>query len=126
MASSNTVNQVRAVKDVPLIYSPPTDEWFVVPADAIVALVAEKDRGQHTENPFESATMSLNRVRRCADPYACDPKNLTEQTCAAIKASAGYPDVRAAMQGVLLAATEVTRDPRATVAAILAEHAIRP
>jgi len=41
----------------------PTDEWYVVPAHVVVAEVSQKRRGQHTENPFESATLSLNILR---------------------------------------------------------------
>ena len=63
-ATSLTLNQVRAVKYLPLVvHYAPTDEWYVVPAHVVVAEVSQKRRGQHTENPFESATLSLNILR---------------------------------------------------------------
>lgn len=50
-ATSNTLNQVRAVKYIPLVaYHVPTEAWFVVPAPDVVRLVSSKARGQHTEN----------------------------------------------------------------------------
>jgi hypothetical protein len=62
-ASSNTINQVRAVKYIPLVVlDDPSDQWYVVPAHEVVRQVAVKSRGQHTEIPFECATLSLKNV----------------------------------------------------------------
>jgi hypothetical protein len=62
-ASSSTLNQVRAVKYLTLVvhYSP-TNAWYVVPAHVVVLMVSRRFRGQHTENPFESATLNLNNL----------------------------------------------------------------
>ena len=63
-ATSDTLNQVRAVKYLPIVvHFAPADEWYVVPAHVVVAAVSRKRRGQHTENPFESATLSLRNLR---------------------------------------------------------------
>src|SRR5436190_7171588 len=63
-AASATLNQVRAVKFIPLVaLFLPEGRWFVIPASEIVRQCAKKTRGQHTENPFESATLSLNNLR---------------------------------------------------------------
>lgn len=64
-ATSATLNQVRAVKYIPLVaLSVPEMTWYVIPANEIVRQCARKRRGQHTENPFESATLSLNNLGR--------------------------------------------------------------
>lgn len=98
-ATSVTLNQVRAVKYLPIVvHFTPTDEWYVVPAHVVVAAVSQKRRGQHTENPFESATLSLKNLQpwKVGDPY-----RLREATLEAIAASDRYPELRAAMEGVL-------------------------
>jgi len=62
-ATKVTLNQVRALKYIPLVvHFQPRDEWYVVPAHVVVAAVSQRVRGQHTENPFESATMSVKSL----------------------------------------------------------------
>lgn len=64
-ATSSTLNQVRAVKYIPVVaYSAPQRAWYVIPAHIVVAEISRKTRGQHSEIPFESATLSLARLRR--------------------------------------------------------------
>ena len=64
-ASTTTVNQVRAVKYLTLVVLSTKDEcWYVVPPHEVVRLCAERPRGQHTENPLESVTLSTNRMAR--------------------------------------------------------------
>jgi hypothetical protein len=98
-ATSVTLNQVRAVKYLPIVvHFAPADEWYVVPAHVVVAAVCEKRRGQHTENPFESATLSLKNLgARKVD----DPRRLREATLEAIAGSDRYPELRTAMEEVL-------------------------
>lgn len=98
-ATSATLNQVRAVKYIPLVvYFEPGDEWYVVPAHVVVAAVSQKARGQHTENPFESATMSVNRLGAYK---VSDVGMLRQATLDAIQSSARFPELREAMQQVL-------------------------
>lgn len=98
-ATSVTLNQVRAVKYLPIVvHFAPTDEWYVVPAHVVVAAVSQKRRGQHTENPFESATLSLKNLHSWKVE---DPDRLREATLEAIDASDQYPELRAAMEAVL-------------------------
>jgi hypothetical protein len=98
-ATSVTLNQVRAVKYLPIVvHYVPADVWYVVPAHAVVVEVSQKHRGQHTENPFESATLSL---RRLGAWKVDDPRSLREATLHAIALSGGYPELRSVMEGVL-------------------------
>lgn len=113
-ASSSTLNQVRAVKYIPLVvFYEPREEWYVVPAHAVVAAVSRKVRGQHTENPFESATMSVTSV---ADYRVSDVRDLREATLEAIASSEQYPELRQAMDHILresrLLAEESLREVR--------------
>ncbi len=98
-ATSVTLNQVRAVKYLPIVvHFAPADEWYVVPAHVVVAAVSQKRRGQHTENPFESATLSLKNL----SPWkVADPRRLRAATLEAIAESDRYPELRAAMEEVL-------------------------
>jgi hypothetical protein len=98
-ASSYTLNQVRATKYITLVvYEGRTEDWYVVPAHEVVRLVSRKQRGQHTENPFESATLSLNNLRAFR---LDDPLRLREAVLAAVEESARYPRVHEEMKRVL-------------------------
>ena len=98
-ATSVTLNQVRAVKYLPIVvHYAPADEWYVVPAHVVLAAVSQKVRGQHTENPFESATLSL---RNLGAWKVDDPAHLRSATLEAIAESDRYPELRAAMAEVL-------------------------
>lgn len=98
-ATSVTLNQVRAVKYLPIVvHYAPDDEWYVVPAHVVVAAVSQKHRGQHTENPFESATLSLRNLGAWRLDNA---RQLREATLDAIAESDRYPELRFAMEQVL-------------------------
>lgn len=98
-ASSPTLNQVRAVKYITLVaYAARADRWYVVPASDVVRLCAQKTRGQHTENPFESATLNLNHLETFA---VSDPAELAERVRAAISMAAEYPELKHLMESVL-------------------------
>jgi hypothetical protein len=98
-ATSNTLNQVRAVKYIVLVaYYEPTGSWFVIPAHVVVAEASRKGRGQHTENPFESCTLSLARL---GEYRVDDPAQLRERTLTAIAESDRYGELRDEMCRVL-------------------------
>lgn len=62
-SGSATINQVRAIKYIPcVIWAAARDRWYVLSPDSLVRLAAEKNRGQHTEIPFESMNFSLDSV----------------------------------------------------------------
>jgi hypothetical protein len=55
-----TINQVRAIKYITcVIWAPKYAKWFVLSPDQLVSLASTKNRGQHTEIPFESMTIRL-------------------------------------------------------------------
>ena len=98
-ASSVTINQVRAVKYIPIvIYSTKEQTWYVVPAHQVVLQCSTRKRGQHTENPFESATLNLNKL---GDFKVDSPAELREATLAAVREAAGYPELKELMEKVL-------------------------
>lgn len=116
-ATSTTLNQVRATKYITLVaYDARTDDWYVVPAHEVVRQVSRKQRGQHTENPFESATLSLRnltafRVR--------NPAQLREAVLNAVNDSASYPLVQEEMRRVLTTSRGLADDSIARVVAAL-------
>ena len=96
--SGDTLNQVRAVKYITLVaYDADLDNWYVVPACDVVALIAGKERGQHTENPFESATLSLRNL----GPYKVSSTDLSSAWAAAVQKSDGKPLLKQKMKDVL-------------------------
>jgi len=114
-ASSNTINQVRAVKYLPLVINDRRDgkdDWYVVPAHEVVRLVASKaakslarkrtPRGQHTENPYESATLSMLHVEeKPLDTKVGLGTALTDAVAKAVRESARYPAIEKQMRRVL-------------------------
>lgn len=116
-ATSVTLNQVRAVKYLPIVvHYAPADEWYVVPAHVVVAAVSQKVRGQHTENPFESATLSLRNL----GAWRIESANLLRSaTLAAIDESKGFPELGAAMEEVLHESRELAVTSLERVRAIL-------
>lgn len=98
-ANSQTLNQVRAVKYITLVaYQVPEKRWFVVPASEVVRQCANKGRGQHTENPFESATLSLGNLQ----DYGIESEiDLRDACLAAIAEAQRYPRLAALMTTVL-------------------------
>lgn len=96
-ASTNTLNQVRPVKYLPLVaLDKRTSEWYVVPPDVVVYLAAQRDRGQHTENPFESVTLNLAKL----SDFRVAEADLRSATIAAFRQGDRRSDLRAAMQEI--------------------------
>lgn len=98
-ASSDTINQVRAVKFITLaIKNSKQDCWYVVPAHQVVNLVSKKKRGQHTENPFESSTLSLKKLEDWRVPIKSD---LASHVRDAIQESRNFQILEVAMKKIL-------------------------
>lgn len=96
--STNTINQVRAAKYLTLVIRHVDGSWYVVPPNIIVELMSFKGRGQHGENPFESATLNLNQLRQ----YRVDEESqLTAATLAAISEGLRHPELEEAMRDIL-------------------------
>jgi hypothetical protein len=89
--TSNTINQVRAVKFIPLvIYSPQFGDrpWAVLPAQEVVRLVLPKARGQHTEIALECANLSLSCI---AGTFRCTSAGLDNAVQSAVRTARKYP-----------------------------------
>jgi hypothetical protein len=115
-ASSNTLNQVRAVKFIPLaVKDTRSNQWYVVPAPDIVRLVAEKKRGQHTENPFESSTLSLASL----GAFRVKKSELLSKTRQAITKGKRHPKLRAEMARILKESRALADESRKRVSKLL-------
>ena len=96
--SANTINQVRAIRYIPLVVFA-AGEWYVIPPHEVVRLVAQKSRGQHATLPFESATLSLGQI----EPWCkCSAEQLNERVIEAIRSgnSASNALVKQTMAGL--------------------------
>jgi len=87
-----TINQVRAIKCIPCVIHAPKypKNWCVLPPQEVIRIAASRDRGQHTEIPFES--MSFNLAGVCTS-FFCEEDELLETTRKAIVDSATYQDI---------------------------------
>ena len=116
-ASSNTLNQVRAVKFIPLVaYHTRSEKWFVVPAPDIVKAVSPKKRGQHTENPFESATLNISTLEKFKVESEVD---LADTVRNAIKRGESFPELRDAMRAVLAESKRLAASSRDEISLLL-------
>lgn len=94
---SNTVNQVRAIKFIPLVILAPklAPRWIVLPPQEVVRLVAGKSRGQHTEIPFESANLSLTGI---PERFRCSDADLPQRVIDSIQGARRYAAVEAELR----------------------------
>lgn len=114
---SNTINQVRAIKFIPLIvYSPENDlPWVVIPAHEVVRLVSAKSRGQHTEIPFESANLSLSQL---PDNFRCGDAGLEQKVMQAIRDGSKFAEVKEFMASLHIELVELNERTKVKVAGI--------
>ncbi len=120
-ANKNTLNQVRAVKYITLVaYYVPSGTWYVVPASEVVHQCAQKTRGQHTENPFESATLSIKNLRA----FTAAETDLTAAVRRAIDEAERYPELRRLMTNVLADSRRVADESIRSVRDALVEYGI--
>jgi hypothetical protein len=117
--SSYTLNQVRAVKYMPLVvYSSTEERWYVIPASEVVRQCAQERRGQHTENPFESATLSMRNLSAYA---LADASALPAAVLSAVEEAQKYPALKELLDRVLADSTALAARSVEEVGAALRE-----
>ncbi len=90
-----------------------------MPANEIERQCSLKPRGQHTENPFESATLNL---RKLGDYVIDDDADLRDRVLAAIDEAAKYSDLAELMANVLAESTDLAVRSIAEVREALDRH----
>ena len=121
-ANSQTLNQVRAVKYITLVaFFVPEARWYVIPASEIVRQCAAKTRGQHTENPFESATLRLSNL---GSHVLDDPANLKPAVLDAVAEAQHYPKLKELMATVLASSKALAQDSVGEVQAALNQYGL--
>lgn len=119
-ASTTTINQVRAVKYITLVVKDTrTGKWYVVPAHEVVRLVSKKNRGQHTENPFESSTLSIRDLEKFVVQNEAD---LVQRVTDAIASADKFPTVKAAMDRILDDSKELAATALGAVRSLVAKE----
>jgi hypothetical protein len=114
--------EVRKGRYIPLVaLFVPEMRWFVIPASEIVRQCARKQRGQHTENPFESATLSLRNLENYG---LADPSRLRDAVLSAIAEAARYPLLRELMAKVLSDSRALAASSVVAVNAVLDEYGL--
>lgn len=86
-----TINQVRAIKYTCCViwapkWAPNRDCWYVISPDQLVHIAAKKERGQHTEIPFECMNFTLGFLDDNHDLCTkCKDSDLAKEVTAAIR-----------------------------------------
>lgn len=98
---AGTINQVRAIKFITcVVWAPNQQRWYILSPDQLVRLAATKNRGQHTEIPFESMNFTLRTLPDEFHSKATDAE-LASAVQAAIRrgnASAGLKELMQSLQ----------------------------
>ncbi len=118
--TSNTINQVRAVKFIPLIiFSPQFIDrpWAVLPAHEVVRMVLPKARGQHTEIALECANLSLSGIDVT---FRCNAADLDATVRNAVRAARTYESLAGILPDLVNALRELNETFRARI-----ENALR-
>ena len=71
MSTTGILNQVRAIRYVPMAVYNPEEEysyrWTVIPPHLLVVEAASKRRGQHNEIPFECCSLNIRGFGACGE-----------------------------------------------------------
>jgi hypothetical protein len=122
-ATTTTLNQVRAVRYIPLVvHRLPQDRWYVIPPQIVVAAVCLKARGQHTENPFESANLSLDDFE--AYEVKQPGEKLRDATLRAAEDGDRFPELHEAMGRIVQRSRELAEQARDEVIQILRNRGV--
>lgn len=113
----NTINQIRAVRYLPVaILDSSTGAWYVVPPDDVIRLVEAKAGGQHGANPYESTTLRRSELAA----YRVDTDaDLPGAVVVAIAQGAENAALRGVMQRISAATQEATQQSHEWVSAAL-------
>jgi hypothetical protein len=112
--TKSTINQIRAVKFIPLaIYSPQKPlPWAVLSAVEVVRLVHGKSRGQHNELALECAALTLSGLppsSRYSD------SQLSDAVHEAIRSARRYPELAATLNALMARLTATKTEYREKV-----------
>ena len=107
--ASAMVNQIRAVRYLPLaVWEEDADRWYVLSADQVIELVVGR-AGQHGSNPLENQKRALSRIKQ----FQIDSdQDLRNEMLAAIERAARWQTLRRAM-------VDAEEDARAVAAEIV-------
>ncbi len=101
-----TINQIRAIKYTPLVIQAPERRcWYVVPASELVRLAAQKERGQHTEIPFECMNLALAQLEDRG--FECSDQDLSSRVMEAVRIGKREDRLRVLMGDLLQAIREL-------------------
>jgi hypothetical protein len=115
---SNTINQVRAIKYLPLVIFD-GQMWYVIPPHEVVRLVSSKSRGQHTEIPFECANLTLSQLPSF---LCCQSEQLPERVTWAIQEGLRFHEVKDAMDNLLTDLINLKDKTKSSITAILERY----
>lgn len=98
---TGTINQVRAIKYITcVVWAPGHGCWYVISPDQLVGIAATKNRGQHTEIPFESMNFGIPNIP--ADLHTrCSDAELSDAVHSAVRRGRSRSDIHEAMQELL-------------------------
>jgi len=98
---SGTINQVRAIKYITCVVCAPKHGcWYVISPDQLVGIAATKNRGQHTEIPFECMNFGIPNIPTELHTK-CGDKELSDVVHEAVRRGKRHAEVQKAMSDLL-------------------------
>ena len=103
----NTINQVRAIRYIPLVvHFTREDYWAVIPPNELVKMASKRNAGQHGILAYENMTITTNNIE---DKWKCSGDQLHKNIIKAIKEGEKNNHMRDGMR-VLQAELEGIKD----------------
>jgi hypothetical protein len=104
--AGGAMSQVRAYKFIPLVaYFEPRRTWYVAPPNRVVYLVSRRG-GQHGQNPFVCAQLTIKDLRGCR----VEVEALRQAILDAVETGTAHPALREAMREVARAEDELAAE----------------
>jgi len=98
---SGTINQVRSIKYITcVVWAPGHGCWYVISPDQLVGIAATKNRGQHTEIPFECMNFGIPNIPTELHTK-CSDEELSEVVHQAVRRGRRHVQVQKAMADLL-------------------------
>ena len=108
MCRTSTINQIRPIKFIVLaVYAPNRGCWYVVPPNDLVHIAARKDRGQHTEIPFECMNLTISQLDD--QGFKCIDEDLPERVREAVRKGERDTETRKIMEELLIVIKKLNR-----------------
>ena len=115
---AGTINQIRPYRCVPLLlWDADQNAWYLISATNILHIAAQKNRGQHTESPFECCNLNFREF----NSYECPSSQIVSKVKESYAELESTPQIRALMADHILNIQEAVTQAKAQLRSVLSK-----